>query len=243
MMRSDSFGDFISQNSQETSTEALFDRFTSVMGSYGYDRLIFSVPRDPDLPEHLNQIGLFHRYPEDWHKFYLEKDFARIDPVLKCAATYDFAFQWSDLERDLPLSKAQVKFMRLGEEAGLNNGVGIPLRGKGAQIAGVALATSHKQDECLKDLDLINAYCTWFYTAYKRLNAKSKPSLPITLTPQEREILMRVATGRTDDEIGAALNISRNTVDSHMRHIFRKLDVNSRVAASVRGIMIGVIHP
>ncbi len=237
------FEDFIVDTSRTKTADGLFDMFTGVMADFGYDRVIFSVARDLELPPQMQQIGLYNRYPEDWQKEYAEKDYARIDPVLKCAATYDWAFLWSDIERELSLSDTQIRFMRMGEEAGLNNGVGIPLKGPRAQIAGVALATSRRQDECLKNLDLINAYCTQFYMAYKRLHIKAKPTLPVTLTPREREILTCVAAGRTDDDIAQAMTISRNTVDTHMRHIFQKLEVNNRVAASVRGIMTGLIRP
>ncbi len=69
------------------------------------------------------------------------------------------------------------------------------------------------------------------------------PEAGVTLTPKEAEVLAHVAAGRTDDEIAAALSISRSTVDTHMRHIFLKLEVNNRVTAVVKGIMLGLIDP
>ena len=45
------------------------------------------------------------------------------------------------------------------------------------------------------------------------------------LTPREREILALMAEGRTDRGIREALWLSQKTVESHVRSIFRKLDL------------------
>jgi DNA-binding CsgD family transcriptional regulator len=50
-----------------------------------------------------------------------------------------------------------------------------------------------------------------------------------SLTEAEHAVTDQVAKGRTNREVAARLFLSPHTVDSHLRHIFRKLDINSRV--------------
>jgi len=52
------------------------------------------------------------------------------------------------------------------------------------------------------------------------------------LRPRERDVLDRLARGLTAKEIGEDLFLSVNTVKTHTRNIYKKLDVRSRVAAA-----------
>jgi DNA-binding NarL/FixJ family response regulator len=52
-----------------------------------------------------------------------------------------------------------------------------------------------------------------------------------TLTEREREILRHVAQGRRNDDIAAALFISPQTVQTHVRNVLGKLEVHSKLEA------------
>ncbi|MCL4449635.1 MAG: response regulator transcription factor [Actinobacteria bacterium] len=56
------------------------------------------------------------------------------------------------------------------------------------------------------------------------------------LTDRELEIVSMVAQGMPNKQIAAKLEISRRTVEGHVRHIFDKLAVNSRTQLSVYAI-------
>jgi DNA-binding NarL/FixJ family response regulator len=52
------------------------------------------------------------------------------------------------------------------------------------------------------------------------------------LTEREQQVLLQASKGATDKEIAAALNISLNTVKTHIRNILAKLHVRTRREAA-----------
>ncbi|MGB0424183.1 MAG: response regulator transcription factor [Flavobacteriales bacterium] len=54
-----------------------------------------------------------------------------------------------------------------------------------------------------------------------------------SITPREREVLLLMRMGKSNSEIAEALEISINTVKTHLKSMFNKLGVNNRTSASV----------
>jgi DNA-binding CsgD family transcriptional regulator len=61
----------------------------------------------------------------------------------------------------------------------------------------------------------------------------STPTLPGSLTVQERRTLMLVAAGYSNTEIAAKLGVATCTVRKHLEHAYRKLGVTNRLAAAI----------
>ena len=60
------------------------------------------------------------------------------------------------------------------------------------------------------------------------------------LTNREEEVLRLVVSGKTNQEIGVALDISEKTVEKHLEGIFSKLGVASRVEAAVMAVRMNL---
>jgi DNA-binding NarL/FixJ family response regulator len=62
------------------------------------------------------------------------------------------------------------------------------------------------------------------------------PLLTLGLTQREAEVLLWVAQGKSNGEIGTILQAAENTIKRHLQNIFEKIGVDSRHAATVRAL-------
>ena len=65
--------------------------------------------------------------------------------------------------------------------------------------------------------------------AYRPEGERPKPNL----TEREKEVLRLVCDGLTNAEIATCLHVSRETVKSELKRIFRKIGVANRTQAAV----------
>jgi DNA-binding NarL/FixJ family response regulator len=63
------------------------------------------------------------------------------------------------------------------------------------------------------------------------------------LTPRERDVLLQVARGLSNVEIGRELFIGEATVKTHLLRVFAKLGVNDRTLAVMMAMERGIIAP
>ena len=62
------------------------------------------------------------------------------------------------------------------------------------------------------------------------------------LTPTETKILGAVVAGKSNKEIAYDLNISENTVKTHVKNVFEKLGVSDRTSAATLAIRRGLVR-
>ena len=71
-------------------------------------------------------------------------------------------------------------------------------------------------------------------------NTRAQASLGIS--EREFEVLEHLAAGRSNKEIAGKLNVSPNTVKTHVARLYEKLEVKRRTEAIVRARELGILR-
>ena len=68
-------------------------------------------------------------------------------------------------------------------------------------------------------------------------------AVKFNLSPREKELLQLICNGRTVKEIAYDLELSKNTVQSYMKQLMRKMEVNRTPDLILKAIKYGLFHP
>jgi DNA-binding NarL/FixJ family response regulator len=71
----------------------------------------------------------------------------------------------------------------------------------------------------------------------------STPAQMNQLTPREREVLILLAQGLSNAEVGTQLHISEATVRTHLARVMAKLDVREKAQAVIAAYQNGLVQP
>ena len=210
----------------------------------GFDRIVYSLLTDHFSLQKKAGHGVAYNYPEDWMKYYAEKGYENEDPVPKQAFKSSRPFSWAELVNKTKLTATERKVMNEAEEAGLKDGIGIPLYGVHSEVAGIGLASSAGGVDINKNmLCKLRAIASQFHMIYSEFMAIETPIDNVRLTPREREVLLWVAEGKSDPVIAEIIGISVPTVRFHLNNIYQKLQANERTFAVVKALHLGLISP
>jgi DNA-binding CsgD family transcriptional regulator len=237
--------EFIDHTNRAGSQEEVFALYRAVLKDLGYDSVVYSLLTDHSSIGKKVGHGITGNYPQDWMDYYLSKGYFHQDPIPRYAFTTTAAYTWDHVVETCPISAHQKKLMNEAQEARLKSGVAVALYGPNFEVAGVGVASTVGGLKPNRNtLSLIRAFSYQFHSAYSQFDAASTEPRPlVTLSPREREVLSYTAEGKSAAVIASILSISRNTVNFHLKNIYRKLDVATHQMAVVKAIRLGLITP
>ncbi len=175
-------------------------------------------------------------YPAKWQQLYVEKGYLSRNPVRQQAAISSVPFLWSGLEKSLKKPEREI-FVDC-RECGMQDGYVVPVHGAWGQA--VAIGFACQSLEAIRNpgksaLQLL---------AYKlhHLFDLAVADTHIRITQREKQVLILLAQGAHTTTIGNKLMIADNSVEWHLKNIYRKLQVNNRTAAVVKAIQLGLLE-
>ncbi|MEO1322017.1 MAG: LuxR family transcriptional regulator [Pseudomonadota bacterium] len=239
-----SLEDFIKDTQDCDSEEALFGALTPFLKSHNIDYFAYFI-----LAQNLRALpprtGLVtFNYPRDMADLYFENNYVAIDPIIAQSLKESRPFHWSHAKDVQSLNAQQQQMFDDYAAANFIDGLSVPVYGPMGTIALFSLSSrGAKLDVSDEDLQAIQYACVQVHTRYFDLaNINTEPPTK-RLSPREKEALILVADGLANPAIAEQLGVTENTVDTMLRRIFIKLDVNNRISAVLKAIGSGVIVP
>ncbi|MEM9387018.1 MAG: LuxR family transcriptional regulator [Pseudomonadota bacterium] len=225
-----------------SSFESLRDTFAQQLTAFGVKMMSYHHLPPLGASDFQSHIAVFaHGFPDAWVSRYVQDQLYRIDPISRKAAVASLPFRWSAVTSFGDLSTQERRYLQMLEAARLGDGLAIPVfgpHGRNGYVGfGFGTATLPIDEEQIGLLHWVAQLGHLIYCSLLRV----APADELKLAPREREVLQLAARGNSNGAIAEALQVSRHTVDTHMRRIFSKLDVGDRVTAVLRALSLGLI--
>jgi LuxR family quorum sensing-dependent transcriptional regulator len=231
--------DFVEGLDAHTSVSETMDALEAAFGRFGFETIVVTGLPNPD--QRIGELVLAKRLPVEWFKIYTEKNYDRVDPVVRMCRQQINPFEWSEAPFDLFSEPDAAEVMNRAADYGMSHGFVIPIHGLGGYEAAVSLGGVHLDlnSRSKPALHLMAMY------AFERIRRLADPKSPpaARLTRREQEAISWAAVGKSAWEIGQILHITQRTAEEHLASAGRKLGAVNRTHAVAIAIWRNIINP
>ncbi len=235
--------EFFQTTAQAATRDELIEGFRDAMLSLGFDRVHYFGFPNPMTRGPSADVIVFTMIPRDWLAHYDSERYEEIDPMADWLVHNRLPFEWDKVTGAMVLSKRQKRLLEDIREASLFDGVTVPIHGPFGQVNGVSFMRGKPRGVSASDLHIGRVLAVQFHQAYTALEDAGDTLAGSALTARERDVLLRVVEGLNNAQAAERLGISEHSVKFHVQNVCKKLGVNSRVAAVVKAIRMGLIVP
>lgn len=176
---------------------------------------------------------------KEWARHYFAANLMPSDPIRAHAAVSSVPFRWSDVRALRSLSPEEDQHYQLLTQYHQDDGLTIPVFGPNGRNGYVVMAFPKGftlSSRRILDFRVVSQFAHQRTCELVTFRCNASP-----LSPREQEVLSWMARGKSNSVIAEIIGISTNTVDTHVRRIFVKLQVRDRVSAAVIGTGQGFI--
>lgn len=185
---------------------------------------------------------MLNNYPEAWQKRYVKQQYVRVDPTVQHCMLSLQPLVWSSQSAN---TQSQKDFWEEARSYGLNVGWAQSSRDFIGTRGMLTLARSTDQ---LLEKEQKAQYTNMFWLSQtvhssiaKIVNETEFAQFNLYLTNREKEVLRWTAEGKTSAEIAQILGVTERTVNFHLCNSMQKLNVNNKISAAIRAVMLGIL--
>ena len=221
-----------------TSEQDLGDAIAEIVSEFGFK--YFALTHHGDVRRSGSAIRI-HNYPKGWAEWFDERALGATDPVHRASNKTNVGFTWSKLPEMIALTKADRRVLKLARSQGIGEGYTVPshIPGEAHGSCSFACVTGAAfSNERLNALQLVGIYA---FDAARSMRRKRFGQAPVPITDRQRDVVLWLASGRSDKQIAKILGISEDTVGEHVRNVCRRYGVNRRASIAVSALFDGAI--
>lgn len=243
MSAGDSFLDTLETLLAAESVTDLETTLISALADQGFQNLAYCSLSDFHRTGDPAALMKVLTFPEEWIRYYADRGYEEIDPVFHFGQVCRRPFDWREVLTVSDFTKKQREMIHEAGAVGMSHGLTVPIFGPGGDHA--ILSGSHVEKARPTDRPglAFQIIAQQFHQRYQMLTRGDDTAAPVHVSPRERETLLWTARGKTSWEIGQILHLATRSVDHYVESAMQKLGVNTRVAAVVKAIYLGIIYP
>ncbi|MEL6523103.1 MAG: LuxR family transcriptional regulator [Pseudomonadota bacterium] len=243
------YRDLLSLSDEADPLNGLKGLMSETADRLGYSYFAYHVVNSPALngEDRRSTIGLTS-YPEDWLQHYTDCGFVYHDPVVERVFQDNHAFRWNNIFKDRKFSKRQLEVMDDARDAGIFDGVTVPVCSRHGERASFTFVCSEDRSkkspspmvgveqmvaEAFHGHALNHILCKEYQRSGRRKSS--------VLSPRETQVVTWAARGKSSWEMGQILGIAEKSVEFYIESAKRKLRAANRTHAAAKAIMLGLI--
>lgn len=230
--------DFVRDVRELDSEEALGEALADVSHDLGFR--YFALTHHIDLRGNSSAIRI-HNYPDGWAEWFDAHSLGTTDPVHRASNITSVGFAWSKLPQMIAMTDRDRRILELARREGIGEGFTVPAHVPGEAHGSCSFACDAGMELAEKNLNSLQLVGAFAFEAARSMRRKRVTGAPVQLTDRQREVVIWVASGKSDKEIGRVLGISEDTVGEHMRAIAQRYGVSRRTSVAVSALFDGTI--
>ncbi|QNX87469.1 LuxR family transcriptional regulator AbaR [Acinetobacter seifertii] len=218
----------------------LFEVVKSTALKLGFDYCAYGMQSPLSIAE--PKTIMLNNYPQAWQQRYVEQQYVKVDPTVQHCMVSLKPLVWSS---QYTHTQAEKDFWEEARSYGLNVGWAQSSRDFIGTRGMLTLARSSDQlSEKEQKAQYTNMYWltqTVHSSIAKIVNDVEFSQFNLYLTNREKEVLRWTAEGKTSAEIAQILGVSERTINFHLSNSMQKLNVNNKISAAIRAVMLGLL--
>lgn len=188
---------------------------------------------------------IISNYPARWQELFRKRDYSLTSPILAACQRRGGAIRWMDLEKIIPMTRAQREYLQEARKIGLASGCSIA-----SHMPDMPTVSAHfvmRDNVELQPRPFMLAILLGIAVGQQARNLW-RAQLPDAaaetgerLSPRQVDCIKLVARGMTSWEIATVLGISDQTVSEYIADARRRLAVSNRAQLVLKALKQGYI--